>query len=687
MARERVFLIDGAALFYRSYFAFIRNPLFNSKGENTSAPFGFCNTLVRLIGEEKPDYLAVVFDTAEPTFRHKLYPDYKATREKMPEEMRQQYPRILEFLDLMNIPRLEKVGFEADDLMGTIALREAKNDREVYLVTGDKDFMQLLQPRIFMYAPGKGGEAAEIGDATAVEKKFGCRPDQVIEVLGLMGDSSDNVPGVPKVGPKSAQKLIAEFGSIDKLYANVESLKASKMKENLIAFREQALLSRELVTIDTDVDFSYNINDFTLDRLTYEDVEPWFREMEFSGIWQRLADLEVISGPQEVKSEAAAIATNYRYVNTLAELEQVCTEVSVYPEMAFDTETTSLQINDAELVGLSLSIKPGQGWYINLDASNLDATEAQQRLDMLKTVLEDEEIGLIGQNAKYDIQVLRRYGINPKPLLFDTMLAAYLLDSNDEHNMDHLAQRYLQVKTTSYSELMAGAGKGADIRAVAAEKLANYAAEDADITLRLYRELAPKINAAGLAGLLHEVEVPLAVVLAQVESNGVKLDVEMLGNYSLELEASLERISANLQTMAGREFNLNSPSQLGPILFEEMEVHKSAGLQRLPKTKTGKYSTAENVLQKLAGHPFVDLILDYRKLNKLKSTYVDVLPDLLSSTTGLLHTSFNQTVAATGRLSSSDPNLQNIPIRTEEGRKIRAAFIPRQDGNRIVSAD
>jgi DNA polymerase-1 len=687
MARERVFLIDGAALFYRSYFAFIRNPLFNSKGENTSAPFGFCNTLVRLIGEEKPDYLAVVFDTAEPTFRHKLYPDYKATREKMPEEMRQQYPRILEFLDLMNIPRLEKVGFEADDLMGTIALREAKNDREVYLVTGDKDFMQLLQPRIFMYAPGKGGEAAEIGDATAVEKKFGCRPDQVIEVLGLMGDSSDNVPGVPKVGPKSAQKLIAEFGSIYKLYANVESLKASKMKENLIAFREQALLSRELVTIDTDVDFSYNINDFTLDRLTYEDVEPWFREMEFSGIWQRLADLEVISGPQELNSEAAAIATNYRYVNTLAELEQVCTEVSVYPEMTFDTETTSLQINDAELVGLSLSIKPGQGWYINLDASNLDATEAQQRLDMLKTVLEDEEIGLIGQNAKYDIQVLRRYGINPKPLLFDTMLAAYLLDSNDEHNMDHLAQRYLQVKTTSYSELMAGAGKGADIRAVAAEKLANYAAEDADITLRLYRELAPKINAAGLAGLLHEVEVPLAVVLAQVESNGVKLDVEMLGNYSLELEASLERISANLQTMAGREFNLNSPSQLGPILFEEMEVHKSAGLQRLPKTKTGKYSTAENVLQKLAGHPFVDLILDYRKLNKLKSTYVDVLPDLLSSTTGLLHTSFNQTVAATGRLSSSDPNLQNIPIRTEEGRKIRAAFIPRQDGNRIVSAD
>lgn len=686
MNKKKLFMVDGAALFYRSYFAFIRNPLINSKGENTSAPYGFVNGIIRLLSEEKPDYLTVIFDTPEPTFRHQLYPEYKATREKMPDEMRQQFPRIIEFLNLLEINTMELEGYEADDIIGTIALKEVKEDIDIFMMTGDKDFMQLIRPGVSMYAQGKGGDSPEISGPEAVEAKFGCTPSQVIDVLGFMGDSSDNVPGVPKVGPKSAQLLISQFGSMENTYEHIDELKKSKMKENLIAFKEQAFLSKKLVTIHTEVPVSYNLSDFSIGSAKLENAESWFKEMEFSSLWRRLNQLE-IAFSKTVIPESKAYDKKYTLVNDPDGFMVMKAQLKKFKHFAFDTETTGLSIQDDRLIGASFCAEPGQAWYVNLDEKKIDSSIRDELLLEIKNILEDENYGKIAQNAKFDIQVLRNEGIIVRPVIFDTMLAAYLLDSNDVHNMDHLAERYLNYKTTTFSELVEGDKKNTDPSMVDIQKLSDYAAEDADVTLRLFNILKPQIEEEKFNDLLYNVEIPLSLALAKMEFSGIKLDTRLLDDYSLELGKKLEELEKGLYQEAGKEFNLNSPSQLGPILFEEMEVHKTLGIKRTPRTKTGKYSTAENVLSKFEGHPFVDNILRYRKLTKLKSTYVDVLPRLVSERTKYLHTSFNQTVAATGRLSSSDPNLQNIPIRTDEGKKIRAAFIARDVDRKIISAD
>jgi DNA polymerase-1 len=683
---RKLFMIDGAALFYRSYFAFIRNPLINSKGENTSAPYGFANAVVRLLEEEKPDYLVVVFDTPEPTFRHKLYPDYKATREKMPDEMRDQFPRIVEFLNYMQIPILEMTGYEADDIMGTIAEKEHCNDLEINLFTGDKDFMQLIKPNIYLYSQGKGGEAPQRIGKEGVEAKFGCRPDQVIDVLGLMGDASDNVPGVPKIGAKTAARLIAEFGSIQGIYDNMDAVKKSKMKENLIEFKDQAFLSRQLVTIDTNVPVAYAIDDFIPKPVDLNRVTGWFKEMEFNSLQRRVAALDFSTEATDTNGYSAETA-KYHLVDNSAALQAFDAEIRRSGIISFDTETTGLSIQDDTLIGASFCGEPGEAFYINVNPEQVTAEFRREALQTIGAILGDKSIAKTAQNGKFDIQVLRREGITVENLYFDTLLAAYLLDSNANHNMDALAQTYLNYKTISFNDLTEGKKADKNPANVPIEKLAIYAAEDADITLQLYETLQPKIMAEKLKPLLFSLEQPLALVLADMESYGVKLDVAFLEQYSKDLEGSLDNLRQKLYAEAGKEFNLNSPSQLGPILFEELEVHKTTGAKRIPKTKTGQYSTAENVLLRFEDHPFVASIMEYRKLTKLKSTYVDVLPKLVSPTSGYLHTSFNQTVAATGRLSSSDPNLQNIPIRTAEGKRIRTAFIARAQDRVIVSAD
>ena len=589
MTKKRLFLIDGAALFYRSYFAFIRNPLINSKGENTSAPYGFVNAVIRLLTEEKPEYLSVVFDTPEPTFRHKIYPEYKATREKMPDEMRQQYPRIIEFLELMNIPMIEKVGYEADDLMGTIAVNEVNKDTEIFLMTGDKDFMQLIRPGVCMYSQGKGGAEPQIIGKDGVAEKFGCTPELVIEVLGLMGDSSDNVPGVPKVGPKTAQNLIQEYGSIQGLYNNVDDLKPSKVKENLIQFKEQAYLSRELVTIDTEVAFDYDLQNFTIDQVHLENAEPWFKEMEFNSLLRRLKELDITKS-ELPRTTVMDTKNDYILVNSEAGIDEMLDELSKYKELAFDTETTGLSIQDDRLIGASFSVTPGKAWYVDLDSNRMEAEKEDLFINVkrdllinkLKAVLENEHMGKIAQNAKFDIQVLLKEGIAVYPISFDTMLAAYLLDSNDEHNMDHLADRYLNYKTITFKELIAGDKNITDPSQVDIAKLKDYAAEDADVTLQLSRILKPQINDNEMKDLLYKMEIPLSIVLAKMESSGVKLDTQMLDDYSRQLEIELNVLISELYKEAGKEFNLNSPTQLGPILFEEMEVHKTLGMKRIP---------------------------------------------------------------------------------------------------------
>jgi DNA polymerase-1 len=686
MDKKKLFLIDGAALFYRSYFAFIRNPLINSKGENTSAPYGFVNAVLRLVAEEKPEYLAVVFDTPEPTFRHKLYPDYKATREKMPDEMRDQFPRILEFLRLTKIPAIELEGYEADDIIGTISVNENRDDLDIYMMTGDKDFMQLIRPGVFMYSQGKSGGKPEIIDKAGVENKFGVKPEQVIDILGLMGDSSDNVPGVPGIGPKTAQKLIAEFGSMENLYENIGRLKPSKMKENLSAFKDQAFLSKKLVTIDCKVPVDYAVENFAIETIDSRAAEGWFKEMEFNSLWRKMGELSLVE-KKAASLHIGNIDKRYLLVNDTDTLNSMLDELTNHEIIAFDTETTGLSLQDDKLIGASFCAAPGFAWYVDLDEERVEPETREKLLTGIKEVLESGKIRKVAQNAKFDIQVLWNVGINVGPIYFDTMLAAYLLDSNDNHNMDHLAERYLNYKTITYKELTGDKGSPLFPEKVDLQKLKDYAAEDADVTYRLYEHLSGEIKREGMEELLQKLEIPLSLVLAEMEKNGVKLDTKMLADYSLELGKKLDALAENLYREAGKKFNLNSPSQLGPILFEELEVHHYTGTKRIPKTKTGKYSTAENILQKFAEHPFVAGILEYRKLTKLKSTYVDALPRLISPSTGLLHTSYNQTVTATGRLSSSDPNLQNIPIRSEEGKVIRAAFIARESGRKILSAD
>jgi DNA polymerase-1 len=662
---KRLFLIDGSSYIYRAYFA-IRH-LSNSKGLATNAVYGFVNMLLKVAREQQPDHLAVVFDARGPTFRKELFPEYKANRAHMPEDLVPQVPIIKEVVRAFNMPAIEKEGFEADDIIATLAKKFAAEGLEVTVVTGDKDLMQIVSGRIRLLDTMKD----KVSGLEEVAERFGGPPEKVIEVQALAGDSSDNIPGVPGIGEKTAVKLIQEFGSVENLLANLDQVKG-KVQEKLREFGELARLSKKLVTLVDDMELDLDYDNFALGEPNRPALTALFKELEFHKLIQ------------EFSSDERATGEGYRAVLTEADLVELTAELEEAPRFAFDTETTGLDPTLADMVGLSFAVRPGEGWYVPLAHRYLGAPEQLGPglvLERLRPLLTDAGKGKIAQNAKFDLLVLRRAGIEVKGLAFDTMIASYLANpAATSHGMDALAADLLGYKTITYSEMTGSGKKQIGFAEVEVEKAVVYAAEDADITLRLAGKLEPMLGEAGQEKLFYEVEMPLVEVLADMEWSGVRIDPKFLGGLSKELETKLAALEKEIHQMAGGPFNIGSPKQLGEVLFERLK------LTRGKKTKTG-WSTDVEVLTKLAEEqPVAARLLDYRSLAKLKSTYTDALPKLIHPQTGRLHTSFNQALTATGRLSSSEPNLQNIPIRTEEGGRIREAFIP-AEGNVLVSAD
>lgn len=682
--RKTVYLVDGSAVFYRAYFAFIRNPLINSRGENTSATFGFVNSLLKIINEEKPDYIAIAFDTKQPTFRHERYPEYKSTRAKMPDELVDQLPRIRQAAEALNIPCYELEGYEADDIIGTMARRAEKEGFEVWCVTGDKDFFQLVSENVMVYNPkGSSGEPDRYGPEE-VKAKFGVYPDKVIDKLALMGDSSDNVPGIPGIGPKTADSLLEQFGSLDSVLEKYESVKAKGTRQKIADHADSARISRELVIIKTDVPIGFKLDDLRKKEINYELAKELFLELEFNRLLkQLLPESEAADISETVPATAEA---DYRPVSSLEELKTLVETMSGSKEIAVDTETTSLDALEADLVGVSLTDKARTGYYIPLGHSvdveqNLPRKEA---LKLLKKLLENPKVQKCGQNIKYDFHVLRRCGIEINPIGFDTMLASYVIDpSARDKSLNFLAMKYLDYQMQPITDLIGSGKNQRTFDTVPVDKATFYAAEDADFTFRLRGKLAPLIDEHGMNNLYYNIELPLVTVLADMEREGIRVDTEFLGSLSGDMDSRIDALKKKIFKVAGVEFNINSTQQLSHILFEKL------GLPTKGRTakKTG-FSTDVKVLEELANrHPFPKLVLDYRQLTKLQNTYIDAIPRLVRADTGRVHTSFNQTIAATGRLSSTDPNLQNIPVRTEEGREIRKAFIPRDSDHVLLVAD
>ncbi len=701
--RERLFLLDGMALAYRAYFSFISRPLINSKGVNTSAVYGFVTALMKILDDEKPEHIAVVFDTKEPTFRHRLYGEYKATRQRMPEDMAAQMETLKDVVRAFNTPLLELPGYEADDIIGTLARRAEKEKVLTMMVTGDKDFMQLISPLVKMYKPGKSGGAPEIVEEAGVLEKFGVTPDRVTDVLGLIGDTSDNVPGVPGVGEKTAIPLIQKYGSVEELYRHAEEIPQKGVREKLLKGRELAFLSKKLVTIDTAVPLDVDFHSLRSSRRDTARLIRMFGELEFRSLAGKLRDTEQFesAAPEEAAPGAAPPADGspftdihsdpheYTCVTTEAALEALCSELMQAGRIVFDTETTSTDPLRADLVGLSFSTGVRKAWYVPVrcvvEGALVNETDHALDRDLvlgkLRPVFESPSVAKAGQNVKYDMLVLLKHGIELQGVAFDTMVASYVLRADGQHNLDALAREYLRYTMISFEELVGKGKQARHITAVPLPEITNYSAEDADMTFRIMELQIPRLKELAVERLCEEIEFPLIATLARMEFAGIGLDVHTLADMSKELERILQNLVTEIHRHAGEDFNINSTQQLAAILFDKLK------LPSVRKTKTG-FSTDVNVLETLHGlHPIIELLLEYRQLTKLKSTYIDALPTLINPDTGRVHTSFNQTVAATGRLSSSDPNLQNIPIRTEAGRSIRKAFIPRDAGTVIMSAD
>ncbi|MCK5729657.1 MAG: DNA polymerase I [Draconibacterium sp.] len=696
--QNKLFLLDMYALIYRSYFAFIRTPRFNSKGLNTSAMLGVTNTIIQLLEKENPNFVGAVFDVSAPTFRHEMFSEYKANRDAMPEDLRKSIPYIRKIIEGFNIPIIEKAGFEADDVIGTLAKKAEKEGLTTYMMTPDKDYAQLVSDNIFMFKPGKGGGDAEVWGLPEVQEKFGIETaDQVIDILGLMGDSADNIPGCPGVGPKSAQKLISDFGDIDGIYQNTNKLKG-KQKEKIIEFEEQVRLSRKLATIILDVPIEFDTKKLTRDEVNKDALISIFEELEFSTIIQRLKlkDIPVEMSMQGTLFDMGAVANvpeenkldtidtvphQYYLVENEMQRASLRAELSVQKEFCFDTETTGLNTHLADIVCLSFSFRKHEAYCVTLP---VDKGEAQKVMDEFREVFADENVTKIGQNIKYDILMLSNYGIEVKGKLFDTMLAHYLIQPDLKHNLDLLCKIYLNYEKVPTENLIGKKGKNQkSMRSVPVEKLRDYSCEDADLTLQLKLAIDSELVKTEVRDLFEEIEMPLINVLAAMEKAGINLNSDELKKYAVVLREQIIQLEKDIIELAGQEFNVSSPKQLGVILFEKLEIDTKA-----KKTKSKQYSTAEDVLSRLVDkHPIIQKILDFRGLKKLLSTYVEALPLLVNPKTGKIHTSYNQAVAATGRLSSTNPNLQNIPIRTINGREIRKAFIPSNDEHIFLSAD
>jgi len=682
--KKTLYIIDGTALFYRAYFAFIRNPLINSKGENISATFGFINSLLKIINGEQPDYLTIAFDTRQPTFRHKMYDEYKSTRAKMPEELVDQLPRIHQAVEALNIPVFEKEGYEADDIIGTIATKAAKEGLDVWCVSGDKDFFQLVNDNIKIYYPKRTtGEAEKFGPEE-IKNKFGVYPSKVIDKLALMGDSSDNVPGIRGIGPKTADNLLTQFGSLEKILENYELIKSKGVRQKIAADKDNALLSKKLVTIKKDVPIEFNIEDLKRKEINFEAAKKLFVELEFQNLLKQLfRDTESNQLPEMEKMSSKV---DYKTVTSIDDLKLIIEKLSKVKEIAVDTETTSIHSLLAKLVGVSLTDKAQTGYYVPLGHSvdkekNLPKQEA---LKELKKLLENPKVQKIGQNIKYDLQVLHHYDIDIHPISFDTMIASYVLNpSARENSLNYLAMKYFNYRMQPIKDLIGSGKKQKTFDTVPIEKATFYAVEDADYTYRLRGKLAPLIDEYEMNNLYYNIELPLIRVLSDMEETGIRIDTNFLAELSIEIQKKIEELEKEIYKIAGVKFNINSTKQLSHLLFEKLNLPT--------KGKTAKktdYSTDVKVLEELAHiHPFPKLILDYRQLTKLKNTYIDAIPKLVNPDTGRVHTSFNQTITATGRLSSTDPNLQNIPVRTEEGKQIRKAFIPTDKNHTLLVAD
>ena len=665
-------MLDGSALAYRSYFAFIRNPLINSKGVNVSAVFGFAQSLLKILKEYKPDYVAVVFDTKAPTFRHQIYADYKSTRNKMPDDMAEQLPLVYRTVEALNLPLLQQEGFEADDLMGALAKQAAEKKLEAVLVTGDKDFLQLVDGRIKVLNPHRAGQEMEWIDAEKVKEKFGVPPEKVVDVLALMGDQSDNIPGIPGVGERTAIQLMQQFESLEDLLENVDKVEKKKLKENIEFNADQARLSKRLATIDTSVPVTLELDRYRWEGKFSPAVKELFKVLEFGTLLEQIT---------EAKEKEKA---KYRIIDRLSELKELVQRLSSEKEFAVDTETSTLSAIGTELVGISISLKEKEAFYIPVGHKQGGNLDKRQVLELLKPVLEDQRVKKIGQNIKFDWEVFQQAGIEIQGIGFDPMIASYLLNpSIRQHSLDALALKYLDHKMIPIEDLIGSGKKQKSFAETLIDKAGEYSCEDVDYTLRLKQVLYPELEKSDLPLLFHEVELPLVQVLAEMELAGVAVDKKVLKEVSDYLEAEIEKYAKDIFEMAGRKFNLNSPSQLAKVFFEDLKLKP---VRRTVK-KTHQ-STDVQVLEELAKvHPLPRAILEFRQLSKLKSTYADALPELINKKTGRIHTSFNQTVAATGRLSSSNPNLQNIPVRTEIGRQIRKAFVAGGKDYVLLSAD
>jgi DNA polymerase-1 len=714
-AEKKLFLLDAYALIFRAYFAFAKNPRITSGGLDTSAVYGFTSALLDLLSKENPTHIAVCFDLPEPTERHEIFPEYKANRDATPEAIKLAVPFIHRILEAFKIPALGVPGYEADDVIGTLAKKAEKEGFTTYMMTPDKDFGQLVSPNIFMYRPARGGNPPEVwGEAEVCEKFDLDHVQQVVDYLGMMGDAVDNIPGLPGVGAKTASKLLKQYGSLEDTLANANEIKG-KLGEKIRDNAELGILSKRLARIITEVPIELAPETLTRDSWDQDALMDVFEELEFRTLARRLGiersnekhsditpkrtkkvnltsndQMSLFGGDDKPTESAVSLSSRnsiahsdhfYQRVETLGEARELAFLLAEKSSVAFDTETTSLEVLDAEVVGMSFSYAAGKAYYVNVPQ---ERNEAKEWIHAFKPFWESEETEKIGQNIKYDISVLLNYDVQIKGPLFDTMIAHYLIQPDMRHNMDILAETYLNYETISIETLLGKKGKNQkNMRDLAPEAVLNYAAEDADITFQLKEVFEPKLIETGVENVFKNIEMPLVPVLARMEREGINIDDQSLRSYSEELGETIIRLEREIIDLAGRPFNVGSPRQLGEVLFDDLKLS-----DKPKKTKTGQYATSEAILEGLRKkHPIIESILNFRELKKLKSTYLDALPELVHKKTGRVHTSFNQTVAATGRLSSTNPNLQNIPIRTENGRKVRAMFVPADENHVLMAAD